>query len=56
MPVDGHGISAVKAAPVHGDEVLRARGSDTGWGIAQIAIRTNERGRSLGHHRQDGAH
>ena len=40
MPVEGHGISAVEAALVHGD-TLRARGLDPGRDIAEIAIRTN---------------
>ena len=40
MPVEGHGISAVEAALVHGD-TLRARGLDPSQDVAKIEIRTN---------------
>lgn len=40
MPVEGHAISAVEAALIHGD-TLRARGLDPGRDVAKIDIRTN---------------
>lgn len=46
MPVEGHGISAVEAALVHG-ETLRARGLDPGWDVAEVAIRTNQAARLI---------
>ena len=41
MPVEGHGISAVEAALVHGD-TLRAQGFDPGRDVAEVAIRTTQ--------------
>ena len=40
MPVEGHGISAVEAALIHGN-LIRERGLDPGKDIASIEIRTN---------------
>ena len=40
MPVEGHGISAVEAALIHGN-VIRECGLDPGKDIANIEIRTN---------------